>query len=95
MLQDGRYVQSTLMMPTVGLSRAAKAFGKRSRWLVPQPGHWSTIWDVELGYILLIGKRGDEELTMARMELPLGPVTEIHWPQWAALSQFELESAVP
>ena len=35
--------QVTEMTPVVGFAREAKASGKRSRWLRPHPGHWSTI----------------------------------------------------
>jgi hypothetical protein len=36
--------QVTSMMPVVGSASSAKAFGKRSRWFNPQPGHSSTIY---------------------------------------------------
>jgi hypothetical protein len=32
------------IMPVDGSASAAKASGKRSKWLVPQPGHSSTIY---------------------------------------------------
>ena len=34
-------------------------------------------------------------LAIAEMEVPPGPVTEMHWPQWSASSQLESERAVP
>lgn len=42
--------QETGMGPSDWSASAEKASGKRSRWLVPQPGHWSTIY-IPVSYI--------------------------------------------